>query len=137
MGKDIDMVSLKLKAADVLSPLLSTLREFHGSPLLDVREHTQHGNVTSLHLVFANHSLVVTVVEDDDTLEVTSSATGPNSSSTSSQAWKNALTKELAWSWVMFDQHGYLDGVLLSFGKLVPEFIITAVASSIQVKHVI
>lgn len=129
--------TLKLKAAEALFPLLSVFHEVDGAFLEGVTQVVADGSTVEIILQLGSKLLVITAVEEDDTVDL-SIADGVSRGETVShlQPWSQLIGKQIGWGWVTVNQQGYLDGVLLSFGGVVPELSITVVASALQVRAV-
>jgi hypothetical protein len=54
----------------------------------------------------------------------------------SSPTWSGLIGKPMGWGWLVVNQQGYLDSVLLSFGGVVPEVAIIVVASALKLRRV-
>jgi hypothetical protein len=50
--------------------------------------------------------------------------------------WKRLVGKECDWTWVAINKQGYCDMILMSFDVMVPQLILHALASSIEVLSV-
>jgi hypothetical protein len=51
----------------------------------------------------------------------------------SAKPWKKYVGKECGWTWLAWNQQGYLDSVLLSFDGIEPNVLLQTIASSIDV----
>lgn len=51
----------------------------------------------------------------------------------SAKPWKKYVGKECGWTWLAWNQQGYLDSVLLSFEGIEPNVLLQTIASSIDV----
>ena len=51
----------------------------------------------------------------------------------SAKPWKRYLGKECGWTWLAWNQQGYLDSVLISFDGIEPNVLLQTIASSIEV----
>ena len=51
----------------------------------------------------------------------------------STKPWKKNVGKECGWTWLAWNQQGYLDSVLLSFEGIEPNVLLQTIASSIDV----
>ena len=47
--------------------------------------------------------------------------------------WKKYIGKECGWTWLAWNQQGYLDSVLLSFDGIEPNVLLQTIASSIDI----
>jgi hypothetical protein len=50
-----------------------------------------------------------------------------------SRPWKRHIGKECGWTWLGWNQQGYLDSVLISFVGIEPNVLLQTIASSIEV----
>lgn len=136
------MTTTKVKAAEALFPLLSTFHEVNGLSLKAVRQEAEEGSLVGLVLDFGSKVLVVKADADDDTVEfwvTSSSVTEPKkgTEASSENPWREFIGREFGWGWVSVNQQGYLDGIVLSFGGVIPQLLITVVASSLKVLDVV
>lgn len=127
----------KTKAAEALFPLLSLFHEVDGAELDAVTEFREADAATELRLQFGSRFLVIRAEAEDDTanLSIETQLSGGDVIS-GRQPWSDLIGKQIGWGWVMVNQQGYLDGVLLSFGGVIPEILIAVVASALKVKRV-
>lgn len=51
----------------------------------------------------------------------------------SDKPWEKYVGKECGWTWLAWNQQGYLDSVLLSFEGIEPNVLLNAIASSIEI----
>jgi hypothetical protein len=51
----------------------------------------------------------------------------------SEKPWKSYVGKKCGWTWLAWNQQGYLDSTLLSFDGIVPGVLLQTIASSIEV----
>jgi len=106
--------------------------------LHDVLEKTVYGCRDELILNLGDCFLRFGV--DDDTDTITSEfrplpfrAKKGYQSIPSAKPWKKYLGKECGWTWLAWNQQGYLDSVLLSFDGIEPNVLLQTIASSIDV----
>jgi hypothetical protein len=139
MDKNTETTNLmKLKTTEALSPFLALFAQIHGSLLKEVRQVKEYGDVVEISLQFDSIRLSIRAVGDDDTIDLSLEepiATGELISQ--QQPWVGNVGKPTGWNWVMINQQGYLDGVLLSFGEVIPEIVITVVASELKVNKIV
>ncbi len=129
--------TLKIKTAEALFPLLSAFHEVDGALLESVRLVRTEGMITQLALQLGSKVLVIRAEAEDDTADLTIQSVIPDGEMVNDhQPWSEVIGKQIGWGWVMVNQQGYLDGVLLSFGGVVPEILVAVVASGLLVKRV-
>ncbi len=51
----------------------------------------------------------------------------------SDKPWKKYVGKECGWTWLAWNQQGYLDSVLLSFEGIEPNVLLNTIGSSIEI----
>jgi hypothetical protein len=91
--------------------------------------------VDRLVLGFGAVTLVISADENDDTVNITLSETPDLAGLDIShlEPWRNLTGRPFGWGWVTVNQQGYCDGLLLSFGGIVPLLALNVIASSIKV----
>jgi len=129
--------TVKLKTAEALFPLLSVFHEVDGALLKTVRQMITEESITAISLDFGSKALMIEAEEDDDTVTISIRDGLPQGDEINNQQpWIDLIGKPMGWGWVMVNQQGYLDGVLLSFGGVIPQLLITVVASSLKTRKV-
>jgi hypothetical protein len=113
----------------------------NGLPLKAVRYGFEDNSLARIVLDFESKALIVRADEDDDTVEfwvVDSSHPERTQGDDAGQAhpWKDFVEQEFGWGWVTVNQQGYLDGLVLSFGGITPQLIVTVAASSLKIRRV-
>jgi hypothetical protein len=132
------MSSIKLRTAEALSPLLKLFCEIDGALLREVRQTVENEMVIAVTLQFDSIFLSIRAVEDDDTVDISlMKGHVQGDLLNDQQPWADKIGKPMGWNWVMVNQQGYLDGVLLSFGGVSPEIVITAVGSELKVRKAV
>lgn len=129
--------TVKLRAAEALFPLLTVFQEIDGARLDGVTQLGSDGAVLEIRLHVGSRFLGIKAVEEDDTIDLFlggDQGVARGEAVDHLQPWSNLLGKQIGWGWVMVNQQGYLDGILLSFGGVVPDLLIAVVASSLQVR---
>ncbi len=131
------MAIVKTKVAEALSPMLSGFHSVSGQSLRSIKQVFTEGSLDRFILDFGPKSLVVIADEDDDSIDVELMNTcdlhivdGIDASQM--EPWKDFIGKSLGWGWITVNQQGYCDGVLLSFGGIVPQVMLNVAASSIK-----
>ncbi len=124
----------KGRIGSVLRPVLSPFHEVDGCPLKGVWETSIDDDLESIQLEFEPGYLNIDVDRTDDTLNIGISRERRQDSECASHRapWKQQIGKSFGWGWIGVNQQGFLDGVSLSFGSVVPQFSITAIASSLR-----
>jgi hypothetical protein len=51
----------------------------------------------------------------------------------SDKPWKKYVGKECGWTWLAWNQQGYLDSVLISFEGIEPNVLLNTIGSSIEI----
>jgi hypothetical protein len=128
--------TVKLKAAEALLPLLSVFHEVDGALLKAVRQTITEESISVISLDFGSKALIIEA-EEDDTVTISIKDGLPQGDEINNQQqWIDLIGKPMGWGWVTVNQQGYLDGVLLSFDGVIPQLLITVVASSLKTKRV-
>ena len=132
---------IRTTTAKTLFPLLSIFHEVNGYALKSVSVETSEDLLTGIAFNFGSKSLIVNVNSDDDTVEFAcidslQLAYPPENDKSKASPWKEILGQEFGWGWVVINQQGYLDGIILSFGGITPQFLITAVASALKINDI-
>lgn len=129
--------TVKLRAAEALFPLLTIFHEIDGARLDGVTQVASDGVLLEIRLHVGSRVLGVKAIEQDDTIDLflagehgVVEGVGVDHL----QPWSDLVGKQIGWGWVIVNQQGYLDGILLSFGGVVPELLIAVVASGLQVR---
>jgi hypothetical protein len=127
-----------VKAAEALFPLLSAFHEVNGLLLKAVREEVVEELLVGLVLDFGSKALMIKADPDDDTVDfwVTSFSAQEwreGAEVSSALPWREFIGRGFGWGWVSVSQQGYLDGLVLSFGGILPQLLVTVVASSLKV----
>jgi hypothetical protein len=126
---------MKEEAAKALDPLLSPFHELSGEALRAVRQNRADQLPARLVLAFETHALVVTVDEHEDSVDL-ELAEAPGSSEgedvSFQKPWADLVGQRFGWAWLTINQQGYCDGLLLSFGGLVPRVVLNVISSSIK-----
>lgn len=126
----------KIAAAEALWPLLDTFQALSGHPLRRARHFYDAASLNAVVLDFGNLFLTVTTEKDDDTIEfsVGSADCEVNKSIDVSNAppWASFMGAPFGWGWVTVNQQGYTDGLIMSFGGIVPQIMLSVMASSIK-----
>lgn len=126
--------AINIRAAEALFPLLSIFHELDGAVLASVQEVRVDDSLTRIVLELDARFLVIQVEAEADTISLSiHSASKEGKVVSKHQPWSNFLGRPIGWGWVTINQQGYLDGVLLSFSGVVPEILITVLASRLQV----
>ena len=107
--------------------------------LLDVLEHVDEGCRQSVALRFTTAILILRANPDDDTIEASiRTRSEPHdykdfTNVTQKSPWQSLRGKAFGWGWIATNQQGCADGILLSFGGIVPNILLYTMASSIEV----
>ena len=130
------MTTAKTRAAEALFPMLSVFHLISGQPLQAVWQVQTEGCLGEFLFSFGSNTLSVSVVEEDDSIEISASVATDSANRfdvSGQEPWSMFLGKPFGWGWLTVNQQGYCDGVLLSFGGIMPQVMLNVVASSIKV----
>jgi hypothetical protein len=130
-----------LAVGEALFPVLSGFHEIGQQPLRAVWQASADGCLDQIIFDFDHCSLIVSAKQDDDSIDfnvVVATSVDRTSGDDASQLpeWKDLIAVPFGWGWVTVNQQGYCDGLLLSFGGIVPQVVLSIVASSIVVGRV-
>ena len=135
------MTTVKTRAAEALAPILSAFHAIGDQSLRAVWQVETYGSVDRLVLDFGRVSLSVVADENDDSIDIAvedtaglRNARGTNVSHLG--PWDHLVGKGFGWGWVTVNQQGYCDGLMLSFGGIVPQIVLNVIASSIKVRMI-
>ena len=128
----------KTKAAEALSPMLSSFNRITQQRLDSVWETRNEGSLERLILMFGPTVFAITADADDDSIDFVVSESfnfhsAANNEVSQTEVWKGFIGKPFGWGWITINQQGYCDGLLLSFEGIHPELLMNVVASSIKI----
>lgn len=128
---------VKNRTAEAIAPMLSAFHTIGDRPLLGVWQNYSEASLERIVLVFDQVSLIIVADEDDDSIDFTTADTTEGSdlggiNASLSEPWRKFIGKPFGWGWVTVNQQGYCDGLLLSFGGIVPQIALGVMASSIK-----
>ncbi len=127
-------------AAEALYPTLSTFHAVQGHTLKGVRQVFVEGSLERLTFDFGSVSLTATANEDDDTVNISllsaDQLTKDEQDVSNVEPWKEFIGRSFGWGWLIVNQQGYVDGVLLGFDGIDPQLLINVIASSIKVGRI-
>jgi hypothetical protein len=123
-----------------LYPLLSGFQEIGDHALQTVWQIEDDAGLDCIILDFGIRLLVVFAAPDDDTIDFqfADPTSLPSDSIETSHLspWKDFIGVGFGWGWVTVNQQGYCDGMLLSFGGIFPQVVLSVIASSIKIGQV-
>jgi len=132
------MTTTKTRTAEELARMLSGFHSMESRALHAVWKVYTEASLDRLILDFGLVSLIIVADENDDSIDITVAETVDMSSTggvdgSNLEPWKSLIGESFGWGWVTVNQQGYCDGLLLSFGGIVPQLLINVIASSIKV----
>ncbi len=135
------MTTVKTRAAEALAPMLSAFHSISDQSLQAVWHVYTDGSLDKLVLDFSRVSLTVVGDEDDDSIDIAATETADlrNAGGVDGshlEPWNRLIGKPFGWGWVTVNQQGYCDGLLLSFGGIVPQIALNVIASSIKISTI-
>lgn len=97
------------------------------------------GSLEKIAFAFGPVSLLVLADEDDDSISIRLANAdavklSPDSDVSHAPMWRHLIGKPLGWGYIVVNQQGYCDGILLAFGDVRPTRLLQVWASSIVVK---
>src|SRR5258708_8030949 len=134
------MTTATTSAAEALCPILSSFHSIGRQSLKAVWQRYTDGSMDKLVLDFGVVSLIVVANPNDDSVDIMSTDatdlrnTGVDASHL--EPWESFIGKPFGWGWITINQQGYCDGLLLSFGGIVPQVILNVISSSIKVSAI-
>ncbi len=135
------MTMVKNRTAEAIAPMLSAFHIIGDRPLRAVWQGFTEGSLDRMVLIFNQVSLIVIANEDDDSIDFTTADTTEGSdlgdiNASLSEPWRTFIGKPFGWGWVTVNQQGYCDGLLLSFGGIIPQIVLNVRASSIYIDSI-
>lgn len=132
------MSDVKTEAAEALYPLLSHFHKIENQALKAVWKFVDAGLIERIVLDFGKVSLLVDADSEYDTINfvVKDCARVRRTgyiNATRLDPWKSFIGKPFVWGWVIINQQGYCDGLLLSFDSIAPNLILNVIGSEIKV----
>lgn len=130
-----------MAVATALYPMLSRFQELGQQRLRAVWQIVDDTDLDRIIFDFDVRSLIVSAVHDNDTVnfefaDETNVDKSDGVEVSKLSPWKDFVGVSFGWGWVTVNQQGYCDGLLLSFGGIVPQIVLTVMASSIEVGRV-
>jgi Family of unknown function (DUF6334) len=127
----------RVTAAQALDPLLGAFRAVTGRHLLAVFGSHVHGSLARRVLDFGDMSLVIEAEPEFDTVAIAVDRSGAipygdGVNASGSKPWKSFIGQPFGWGWIAMNQQGYCDGVLLSFGGIAAQVLVSVVASRLK-----
>jgi hypothetical protein len=128
-------------AVPVAEALHSTLSAFHAISQESLRAVRVENDLDRVIFDFDRDALVVEGNPDDDSIEIRLVNRGEFQNTQAVEAshqdpWTCFIGKPFGWGWVTVNQQGYCDGVLLSFGGIDPQLLLTVAASALVVSTI-
>lgn len=125
-----------LAVGELLFQQFSSLQEIAGKTLQSVWEIERLGCVEQVILDFGPVSFVVLAISEDDSvafwcMKTTDLDTNGRVDASQGEFWSKFIGEPFGWGWLTVNQQGYCDGMLLSFGGIVPQVVMNIKASSI------
>ncbi len=134
------MPSTNAQAAEALYPILSAFHAVQGHALRRIQQVILEGSLASLTFDFGSMFLTAKANEDDDTVDIAISPSNQLATDGTDvsgvQPWSDFIGRSFGWGWLIVNQQGYNDGVLLSFDGIDPQLLLNVIASSIKVSRV-
>jgi RHS repeat-associated protein len=132
------MSDVKTEAAEALYPLLSHFHKIENQALKAVWKFVDAGLIERIVLDFGKVSLLVDADSEYDTInfvvkDCTRVRRTEYINATRLDPWKSFIDKPFVWGWVIINQQGYCDGLLLSFDSIAPNLILNVIGSEIKV----
>jgi hypothetical protein len=126
------------KAAEALFPLLSHFHQIDGQALEAVCTFVDAGMIERIILDFGNVSLLVQADSEYDAIDFfVKDRAEVNRDGyrdvTQFDPWEQFIGKPFVWGWVIINQQGYSDGLLLSLDSIAPSIILNVIGSEIKV----
>jgi hypothetical protein len=92
-------------------------------------------------LRFRERLLVISANAEDDSIDLSLTTIGDSDEKggpalNQRRPWNEVIGRSFGWGWITVNQQGYCDGILISFGGIVPTLAINVAASSLQVGRI-
>jgi Family of unknown function (DUF6334) len=134
-------VDAALAVGEALFPVLSGFHEIGQQSLRAVWQTSTAACLDQIISDFDRLSLIVSAKQEDDSIDfdvVVAASVDRTGGVDASQLpeWKDLIDVPFGWGWVTVNQQGYCDGLLLSFGGIVPQVVLNVTASSILVGRI-
>jgi len=120
-----------------LHPLLLKFHRISGHALRAVWHVYSDECLDKIILEFDQDCLIVEAEPDDDTIvfhlgSKSDLSRDQRQDASSSEPWRNLIGQGFGWGWITINQQDFLDGILLSFGGIIPQVMLNVIASSIK-----
>ncbi|MFY9724038.1 MAG: DUF6334 family protein [Bryobacteraceae bacterium] len=128
-------------AVPVAEALHPTLSVFHAISQESLRAVRVENDLDRVIFDFDRGALVVEGNPDDDSIEIQFVNQGEFQNTEAVETshldpWARFIGKPFGWGWVTVNQQGYCDGLLLSFGGIDPQLLLTVAASALVVSTI-
>ena len=128
-------------AVPVAEALHQTLSVFHAVSQESLRAVRIENGLERVIFEFEKGALVVEGDPDDDSIEIRLVNQGEFASTQAVEVshldpWAPFIGKPFGWGWITVNQQGYCDGLLLSFGGIDPQLLLTVAASALVVSTI-
>ncbi len=135
------MTTTKNGVAEALTPMLSAFHSIGDASLQGVWQFYSDGSLDKVVLDFGAVSLIIVADENDDSIDftVTNRCDVRGAGTVDGrhrEPWSGLIGKPFGWGWIIVNQQGYCDGLLLSFAGIVPQLLLNVIASSIKVSAI-
>ena len=120
-----------------LHPLLLEFHRINALPLRAVWRVYTEECLNEIILEFDDDCLVVAAEPSDDTIVFhlvpkKDFKSGGSINASHSEPWRGFIGEEFGWGWITINQQDALDGILLSFGGITPQIMLSVMASTIK-----
>lgn len=128
-------------AVPVAEALHQALSVFHAVSQESLRAVRVENDLERVIFDFDKGALVVEGNPDDDSIEIRLVSQGEFAGIQAVAAshldpWAPFIGKPFGWGWITVNQQGYCDGLLLSFGGIDPQLLLTVAASALVVSTI-
>jgi hypothetical protein len=129
-----------LAVGEALFTHFSALQELIGEPLRAVWHIASQGCLDQVILDLGPIALVVSADPDDSIdfrcMKTSDPVRTDSVDASHHQCWQSSIGVPFGWAWVTVNQQGYCDGLLLSFGDIVPQVVMNVIASEIRLRRI-
>jgi hypothetical protein len=130
-----------IPAAEALSDALSEFHQLGDEHLRGVGYVYDEKLLDQVILTFDQSRLVIWGEPDDDSIEFRVEPKNQDASVSAVDAshfdhWKRLIGKHFGWGWIIMNQQGYCDGILISFEDIDPQILFVVAASSLSVSTI-
>lgn len=132
---------IALAVGRALFSKLSAFHEIEGKSVCAIWHVEEQGNLNQVILDFGLVSLIVNATPNDDSIDFHCTKSAEirqtvRADVSQNELWREVVGSPFGWGWVTVNQQGYCDGLLLSFGGIEPQVLMSVIATSIKLRRI-